>query len=219
MIGIYGGTFDPVHYGHLRTALEVREALELDQLRFVPCQIPPHRETPGATAQQRLRMLEAALGNAEPTLRIDPRELARPGPSYMVDTLASLRRELGETALVLIVGTDAFQGLPRWHRWERLFELAHVVVMQRPGYQPSLASALRQAIDGRIVGGAAGLRESPAGCVHFVTVTQLEIAASQIRHCIAHHRSARYLTPDAVLDIIRGERLYQPPASPFAPDG
>lgn len=210
MIGIYGGTFDPVHYGHLRTALEVGEALALEELRFVPCQIPPHRGTPGASAGQRLRMLREALADSEPRLRIDPRELERPGPSYMVDTLESLRAELGKVPLGLILGMDAFLGLTGWHRWEALFDLAHIVVMQRPGYRPEWVPELQQQLAGRMTEQPEILRASQSGRVYCLTVTQLEISASRIRHVIASQRSARYLTPDAVLAVIREEHLYQP---------
>lgn len=213
MIGIYGGTFDPVHYGHLRTALEVEEALALEELRFVPCQIPPHRETPGASAGQRLRMLRAALADSEPRLRIDPRELERPGPSYMVDTLESLREELGKVSLGLILGMDAFLGLTGWHRWEALFDLAHIVVMQRPGYRPELATELQDRVAGRMTEQPEILRASQSGRVYCLTVTQLEISASRIRQVIASQRSARYLTPDAVLAVIREEKLYPPAAA------
>lgn len=217
MIGIYGGTFDPVHYGHLRTALEVSEALGLAELRLVPCQIPPHRETPGATPAQRVRMLRAALAGADPGVRVDARELARPGPSYMVDTLASLREELGAAPLGLIVGMDTFLGLPRWHRWETLLTLAHVIVMQRPGHAPAWPPELARIVSDRFATAGATLHERPMGRVHVMAVTQLEISASHIRRLIAGKRSARYLTPDAVLDIIREERLYQPaaPANPL----
>jgi nicotinate-nucleotide adenylyltransferase len=209
MIGIYGGTFDPVHYGHLRTALEVSEALALAELRFVPCQIPPHRGAPGASAEQRWRMLAAALADSEPRLRIDLRELERPGPSYMVDTLESLRTEMGDVPLCLILGMDAFLGLSRWHRWRELFDLAHLVVMRRPGYRPEMAGELRGIVEERVVDRPEVLGDSQAGRVYFVTVTQLEISASQIRDLIAKGRSTRYLTPDAVLAVIRDERLYQ----------
>jgi len=209
MIGLYGGTFDPVHYGHLRTALEVQEALGLVELRLVPCQIPPHRGEPGARPDQRLAMLHAALTEAPPGLCIDPRELERHGPSYMVDTLASLRRELPERQpLVLIVGLDAYLGLPRWRHWERLFELAHVAVMRRPGFEPEWPPELAREQNLRQTPRAADLHGRPAGLIHFVTVTQLDISASRIRALIASGRSARYLTPDAVLDLIRRWGLY-----------
>jgi nicotinate-nucleotide adenylyltransferase len=209
MIGIYGGTFDPVHYGHLRTALEVQEALGLAELRLVPCQIPPHRGEPGARPEQRLALLQAALNEAPPGLRIDARELERPGPSYMVDTLASLRGELGaERPLVLIVGLDAFLGLHRWRHWRTLFELAHVAVMRRPGFEPEWPPELARELERRLTSQAADLSGRPAGLIHCVTVTQLDISASRIRALIASGRSARYLTPDAVLECISRMGLY-----------
>jgi nicotinate-nucleotide adenylyltransferase len=209
MIGIYGGTFDPIHYGHLRTALEVKEAVGLDELRFVPCQIPPHRGAPGASPERRLQLLQAALEDAEPGFRIDTRELERPGPSYMVDTLASIRAEIGVESLCLIVGLDAFLGLHRWHRWRELFGLAHILVMQRPGPSPDVPAELQAPLRDRTLGGAETLRKHPAGRIHFVTVTQLDISATRIRSAIAGGFSPRYLTPDSVLHLIRCLGLYR----------
>jgi nicotinate-nucleotide adenylyltransferase len=209
VIGIYGGTFDPIHYGHLRTALEVKEAVSLDELRFIPSQIPPHRDTPGATPEQRLAMLQAALQDGEPGFRIDTRELERPGPSYMADTLASIRAEIRAEPLGLIVGLDAFLGLARWHRWRELFELAHVLVMQRPGPAPEFPAELQAQFDTRATEDTAALRECSAGRIHFVAVTQLDISATGVRSAIASGRSARYLTPDPVLALINRLNLYR----------
>jgi nicotinate-nucleotide adenylyltransferase len=209
MLGIYGGTFDPIHYGHLRTALEVTEAVGLDAVRFVPCGVPPHRGAPGATAEQRLALLRAALADAEPGFAIDTLELERPGPSYMVDTLASIRAEIGAEPLCLIVGLDALRGLHRWHRWLDLFELAHVLVMQRPGPVAEFPDELKTPLAQRNTVSPAPLRQRPAGLVHFVPVTQLDISATRIREALAAGRSARYLTPDAVLDSIREMGIYR----------
>lgn len=132
MIGLLGGTFDPVHHGHLRIALEAKEALGLTEVRFIPCRQPPHRGDASATAQQRLDLLRLACGDM-PGFAVDTRELERPGPSYMVDTLASLRAERGDEPLCLILGWDAFLGLPGWHRWQNLLDYAHLAVVQRPG--------------------------------------------------------------------------------------
>ncbi|MGZ8217021.1 nicotinate-nucleotide adenylyltransferase [Methylomagnum sp.] len=210
MIGIYGGTFDPIHYGHLRTALEVKEAAGLDEVRLIPSQIPPHRGAPGATPEQRLAMLRAALEDAEPGFRIDTRELERAGPSYMVDTLGSIRADIGPAEpLCLIVGLDAFLNLHRWHRWRALFELAHILVMQRPGSAPEMPDELRAELDSRATATPEPLRKSPAGFIHFIPVTQLDISATQIRRAIAAGRSPRYLTPDVVLDLIRRLDLYR----------
>lgn len=209
MIGLYGGTFDPVHYGHLRTALEVKEAVGLDEIRFIPCREPPHRQAPAASPAQRCKMLELALAQNEPGWVIDSRELRRAGPSYMVDTLASLRAELGHTPLCLIVGLDAFRGLCSWHQWPRLFELAHFIVMHRPGVEPDLPDHLAAEVETRRVSDPRQLERSEAGRVFYVDVVQLDISATQIRQALGTGKSARYLTPDAVLHFIHGEGLYR----------
>ncbi len=130
-VGVFGGTFDPVHHGHLRTALEVLEGCGLEQLRLVPALVPPHRPQPRAPAPLRLEMLRRAVAG-EPRLVVDDRELRRGGPSYTVDTLAELRAAVGTRPLCLVLGADAFLGLPGWHRWRELFALAHLVVVERP---------------------------------------------------------------------------------------
>jgi len=208
VIGVYGGTFDPVHYGHLRTALEVAEILGLSELRFVPCRIPPHRQTPGATPQQRLAMLEAALADAPACFRIDQRELERPGPSYMVDTLATLRGEVGQASLVLILGLDAFLGFYHWHRWREILDLAHLAIMRRPGFLPEPEAVLAMEYAARRVPDAGQLRGRPAGCMYDLAVTPLAISASQIRELCQSGRSPRYLTPDAVVRQIGTQGLY-----------
>ncbi|MDP3877813.1 MAG: nicotinate-nucleotide adenylyltransferase [Methylobacter sp.] len=137
MIGIFGGTFDPVHFGHLRSALEVKDIFGLDEVRLIPCAMPPHRESPAVTAAMRLQMLALAIKN-QPGLKIDTRELERyerqQTPSYMVDTLESLRQEFPHETLLLFIGTDAFKYLTGWHQWQRLFDYAHIVVLTRPGF-------------------------------------------------------------------------------------
>ncbi|MGY6215405.1 nicotinate-nucleotide adenylyltransferase [Methylolobus aquaticus] len=209
MIGIFGGTFDPIHYGHLRTALEVCEALELDEVRFVPCGSPAHRSQPGASAAQRLAMLQLALDGADSRFRIDDRELQRVGPSYMVDTLASIRSEFSECALCLVVGIDAFQGMPAWHRWRDIFKLAHVVVMERP-FEPSYADALERVLSQRLVADRTVLAKQPAGCIYFQDVSQLAISASRIRDLVRHRKSIQYLMPEAVRAFIADSALYGP---------
>ena len=211
MIGVYGGTFDPVHYGHLRTSLEVGEALGLDELRFVPCQIPPHRGAPGATPEQRVAMLRAALADAPFGVRIDTRELERAGPSFMFDTLTSIRDDVGsKTPLALIVGSDAFHGLHRWHRWQSLIELAHIVVMQRPGTEPTWPRELEGFFTKFVRQQPRDLKVLPAGLMHFMVVSQLEISASHIRQLIGQQKSAQYLTPESVLRLIDQNQLYRP---------
>ncbi len=207
MIGIFGGTFDPIHFGHLRPLLEVREALRLSEVRFIPCYIPPHRAAPGATPAQRLAMLQLAL-NETPGCFIDERELQRGGPSYMVDTLQSLRDELGDMPLVFILGMDAFCKLDRWHQWPRLIELAHIVVMLRPdSAMPS--GAVAELVAAHQVKESCELAQSAAGGVWFQSVTQLDIAATAIRERVAQGRDIRFLVPESVRHYIETHGLYQ----------
>ena len=213
MLGIYGGTFDPVHYGHLRTALDVKETLRLSDLRFLPCRIPTHRSSPGASPQQRLRMLELALQNADAEFSIDRHELDREGPSYMVDTLASLREENLSRSICLILGIDAFAALPYWHRWRELFNLANFAVMQRPdSTEPELLGELTDLVLENRMEDTGEFAASPFGKIVFLKVTQLAISATGIRKLIACGKSPRYLLPDPVFEMIQSQGLYRTPS-------
>jgi len=207
MIGIFGGTFDPVHFGHLRSVLEVRQHLGLRELRLVPCRLPPHRGEPIASVRQRVTMLKLAIDDQAGVI-LDQRELQREGPSYMVDTLESLRGEVGETSLCLIMGMDTFQGLPQWHHWTRLIEYAHMIVMTRPGWNNSSEGELGDLVRERKIVDLRRLRDESAGCVYHCEVTQLEISASDIRRQLAVGHSPRYLLPDQVLEFIESEGIY-----------
>lgn len=204
MIGVYGGTFDPVHYGHLRTALEVREVFGLEAVHLLPCGLPPHRGQPIAPGWQRAEMLHLAVAN-RPGLVVDTRELERSGPSYMVDTLKSLRQDFPDQNLLLFIGTDAFNHLQRWSRWQTLFDDAHLVVMTRPGFTKQPLAEFFQA---RLTDHLPDLTHIKAGKLHFHAVTQLDISSTDIRALFAEHRDPGFLLPDAVIDFIRGHRLY-----------
>jgi len=209
-IGLFGGTFDPVHIGHLRSALETAELLRLDELRLLPAARPPHRETPQVPAQQRLAMVELAVAGVEP-LRVDARELARDKPSYTIDTLESLRAELGdEDPLFLMLGWDAFCGLPTWHRWEELLRHCHLVVLQRPDADMEAPEDLRDLLAARNVADPNALCGA-GGQVTFVWQTPLAVSATQIRALLAQGRSPRFLVPDAVLNYIEAHGLYRAP--------
>jgi nicotinate-nucleotide adenylyltransferase len=210
MIGILGGTFDPVHIAHLRCGLELQEYLRLAELRFLPCRQPPHRDAPAAEPAQRLAMLRLAL-EGQAGFSIDERELRRAGPSYMVDTLESLRGELPAQPLCLIVGLDAFVQLHTWHRWERLIELAHIAVMTRPGLGAPPGGAVAALMERRRAEDPRALHAAPAGRIITCPVTRMEISATQVRALAAQGRSARYLVPERVLEYIRREGLYRPP--------
>jgi nicotinate-nucleotide adenylyltransferase len=208
-LAVFGGTFNPVHFGHLRSALELVELLDLAELRLMPCAIPPHRSAPACAAEHRAAMVQLAVGE-EPRLSCDSRELRRPGPSYSVDSLAELRAELGTTrSLCLVMGSDAVAGIHRWHRWQELLDLAHIVVMARPGWGlPHMGEAAdwlqqhRAAADGRP-------EQSPAGRVFVQQLRPLPISSTEIRELLAVGRSARYLVPDAVLAYIQQHQLYR----------
>lgn len=208
MIGVYGGTFDPVHYGHLRTALEVKELFGLDEVRLIPCNTPPHREQPKASPEMRLQMLRLAVEN-EPGLVIDTRELDRTGTSYMVDTLNSIRMEEGRVSIFLFIGNDAFKYLTHWHEWSRLFDFAHIVVMSRPGTRHSLHD-LNSFFKARYSESLCDLKRKPSGALFFQEVTRLDISATQIRRVFLENRNPRFLLPDPVIDFINQNSLYAP---------
>lgn len=209
-IAMFGGTFDPVHLGHLRSAVELRECLALDRVHMLPAHVPPHREAPGVSAAERLAMLAAGIGDT-PGLVADARELDRDGPSYSGETLASLRHDYGEQArLVMSVGMDAFLKLHEWREPQRLFELAHVVVIERPGHRGPLPAALARLVAGRQAVDAEALLRRPAGGVLRVRLpSRMAISATGLRTRLAAGRSVRYLLPEAVEDYIRSRNLYR----------
>ena len=206
-IGIYGGTFDPIHYGHLRTALELAAALRLAEVRFVPCANPPHRATPMTRGALRLQMVEAAVHGVEGFI-VDDRELVRAGLSYTVDTLESFRAEYPRRPLCLLLGMDAFLGLPQWHRWRDLLELAHVVVAHRPGWTAPATGVLGELLGARRTRTAADLAAAPAGRVHVHAVTQLEISSTDLRASIRAGLDPMFLMPDSVRQIIIETECY-----------
>lgn len=202
-IGVLGGTFDPVHFGHLRSAVEVRAAFGLDQVRLVPCRVSPHRDAPMAPGDDRLAMLHAATAGAA-DLPVDRRELDRDGPSFTVDTIASLAREHPAATLYLIVGSDAFAAFDRWDRWQRILQHAHVVVTRRPGAALVIPPLLADCVRDREALDAAG----ESGCVFIQPVTQLDISATDIRALAAVRGDLRYLVPAAVREHIERTGIY-----------
>jgi nicotinate-nucleotide adenylyltransferase len=208
-IGIFGGTFDPIHIGHLRTAFELWQALHLTEVRFVPAGMPPIRDQPLAEAGLRLAMVQAAVAD-EPAFVVDDREIRRAGISYSVDTLAELRAEFPERSICLLLGMDAFLGLPNWHRWRELFDLAHVIVAHRPGWKAPTMGPLGEVMVDRGTGAVRDLHEKTAGRIFIHAVTQLEISSTELRQLIVAGRDPRYLVPDEVRRIIVETRCYAP---------
>nr|VFK04566.1 MAG: nicotinate-nucleotide adenylyltransferase [Candidatus Kentron sp. H]VFK04790.1 MAG: nicotinate-nucleotide adenylyltransferase [Candidatus Kentron sp. H]VFK07771.1 MAG: nicotinate-nucleotide adenylyltransferase [Candidatus Kentron sp. H] len=206
-IGILGGTFDPVHNGHLRFALEVRHQLSLSSVRLIPLRKPPHRTSPQAADEIRLRMLMAAVRDEE-GLIVDDQELRRNGISYTVDTLNVLQQRFPEHSLCLILGMDAFCQLTTWNQWRRILELAHIAVAQRPGTSLPMEGEIVHLLAKRKTSDPARLCEEPAGHIMVLPVPQLDISATRIRAQVTHSASIRYLVPDSVLEIITHEQLY-----------
>jgi len=206
-IGVFGGTFDPVHYGHLRTAFEMLQALRFDEVRFMPCGDPPHRGKTYANAALRMQMVEKAIEGL-PGFVADDRELKRDGPSYTVDTLAALREEFPSQPLALIIGMDAFLGLPQWHRWREILELAHIVIAHRPGWRAPDMGPLGELLAERGTHRINNLHEALTGHIYIHDVTQLEISSTDIRELIAGGRDPIFLMPDAVREVIDESNCY-----------
>ena len=209
-IGIYGGTFDPVHYGHLRPNLELCEVLQLDHVRFIPAFLPPHRDQPMTTVQQRLEMVAGAIEH-EPSFVLDKREIKRGGPSYMVDTLKSLRHDYPDNPLCLLMGMDAFKDIESWHHWQELLDYAHIVVTQRPDTDfnaPDLWSPSLYDFYQNHQGDRQSLHHSLCGKIRLEPVTQLCISATDIRKRLKNKQSIRFLVPETVIELIDCYNLY-----------
>ncbi|MGE5090158.1 MAG: nicotinate-nucleotide adenylyltransferase [Candidatus Levyibacteriota bacterium] len=217
-VAILGGTFDPVHYGHLRLAAEVRDALGLPEVRLVPAGDPPHRGAPEVSAADRVAMLELAV-HEFPGLTIDTREIQRQGKSYTVLTLEELRDERPRSPLLLLLGADAFRGLASWHQWRRLFDLAHLVVAPRPGTTPAtdLPPALEREWRMRRTEDRSALRSRLAGSIYVQPISAQPISSTAIRAALAREPDAgpalAGLLPAAVLAYIRSRHLYLPPTN------
>jgi nicotinate-nucleotide adenylyltransferase len=209
LVGILGGSFDPVHVGHLRTGFEVLQSCGLDELRLVPSGQPPHRAAPVAPAALRIAMLRAACAG-QPGFVVDERETRRNGPSWTWDTLTSLRAELGDARLAVIIGGDAFLGLPTWHRWTELTDLAHFIVVHRPGFELPTDGPLADFIAAHRAGSATELRRLAHGRLWVQPVTQLEISSSAIRALVAAGGDPRFLVPEAVRAIILDSQVFRP---------
>ncbi len=213
-MALLGGSFDPVHHGHLRMAIEAAQALDAD-VALVPSGTPPHRTPPHATPGERLAMIELAL-SGQARITVDARELARAGPNYTVDTLREMRGSMDAgRSLMVLIGSDQFALLDTWHEWRTLFELAHVVVMARGGATARPSAVVEAHVHPRWVADPTALRGAAAGLAMRIETTALDISSSRIRADLAAGVSPRWLLPDAVLRYIEVQALYQTlPAAP-----
>lgn len=207
-IGFFGGTFDPIHIGHLRIALEIKQQVQLDEMRLLPCYLPPHRPTPGASADQRVDMLEIALQDCT-ELQIDKRELQRDKPSYTYDTLYDVRAEVGgQTSLSLCMGMDSFATLDTWRNWDQLLHLAHILVVARPGWLLPASGAVADLLQS-CRGDSTAIAQQAAGAIVVLEQRLLPISATDIRAQIRTGNSPQFLVPDGVWSYMRRHGLYQ----------
>ncbi|MGQ0442245.1 MAG: nicotinate-nucleotide adenylyltransferase [Methylophilaceae bacterium] len=212
LIGLLGGTFNPIHFGHLRMAQELADALNFDEVRFIPSANPPHKATPAVSAEHRAAMVKLAIAD-NPLFNCDTRELTRNGASYTIDTLISLRRELGEaTSLCLLLGSDAFMQLNRWHRWQELLHYCHIILVQRPNTsanQHELVNDLEQLLQAHYRQDIASLSTRNAGYIHMQATTTQDISSTVIRAQLKQGKNLRYFVPHTVLEYITLTQLYQ----------
>lgn len=209
-IGLLGGTFNPIHFGHLRMAQELADSLSLSAVKFIPSANPPHKPSPQVSAEHRAAMVQLAISD-NPKFRFDGRELSRTGASYSVDTLENLRSELGNDAsLILIMGSDAFTKFNTWHHWQEIIKLCHIALVQRPAStnKEPLTKELETFLHNHYTEHAGDLHESSAGLVTMQAITPLEISSTAIRQALQLKHSARYLMPENVLDYIAAQQLY-----------
>jgi nicotinate-nucleotide adenylyltransferase len=214
VIGLLGGTFNPIHFGHLRMAQELADSLDFNEVRFIPAANPPHKTAPEVSAEHRAAMVRLGIAN-NPRFSFDDRELHRTGASYTIDTLDSLRDELGdEVSLVLLMGSDAFTKLNTWHRWEEIIQRCHITLVQRPlassiATKENLPKVLETFLHNHYTENGDDLHSAAAGYVIMQHITALDISSTTIRHTFEQKNSARYLMPESVIDYIQQHQLYQ----------
>lgn len=206
-IGILGGTFDPIHFGHLRLAFELHQAFDLEYIRLIPCYQPVHRKQPIASPEERLAMLKRAVAS-EPALKVDDSETKRKGPSYTIDTLLELCKKIPQTPFCILIGIDAFLGFTSWHRWQEILDQAHLLVAHRPNYHLPHTGIVAKLIRERLVEDASVIHKKMNGSIFLHPITSLEISATDIRKQIAMGKSPRYLLPDNVYEFIKKHGTY-----------
>ena len=206
-IGILGGTFDPIHFGHLRMSLELCESLDLSKVHIIPCYRPVHRKTPVATPEQRLAMVQHAVAN-EPALVADPREIHRKAPSYSIETVKEMHKEFPDTPLCLMLGIDSFLGFSSWLHWEEILKYAHLIVAHRPQFQLPASGLISELLKERAQTEISYIHENISGGILVRPITALDISATDIRRQISMGKNPRYLLPDSVYDYVKQQGIY-----------
>lgn len=206
-IGILGGTFDPIHVGHLRMAIELYEACRLAKVHLIPCYQPVHRPQPAATPVQRLAMVKAAVEN-EASLVADDREIVRQGLSYTIDTLLELQSEATHTPICILIGIDAFLGFDTWHRYQEILERAHLIIAYRPPYELPNSGPIKDILNKHLKDDVDYIHQHLAGGILLKPISLLEISASDIRKQIAEKKNPRYLLPMSVFEYMQQHHIY-----------
>jgi nicotinate-nucleotide adenylyltransferase len=210
VIGILGGTFDPIHIGHLRLALEMQQRFKLEYIKIIPCRQNAHKLQPIASSRQRLHMIQTAIAN-ESTLQVDDIEVTQPGISYTINTLITLRHKMPTSTLALILGMDNFINLPTWHNWLDILNYAHVLLVPRPNYQLAKTSPATDLITTHLASTIEEIHDSNSGKIFFAADTPpLAISATNIRQQLANGKNPRYLLPEKVYNFIVKHKLYHP---------
>lgn len=207
-IAFLGGTFDPIHYGHLQPAIEIQQALNLQALYLMPNYIAPHKKQSHASTGQRIEMVNLAI-QGNPNLQIDTRELQREKPSYTIDTLKLLRQEFPSTPLCFIMGMDSLISFDTWYQYQEILNYCHLIISQRPGWQPHFNKTVTDLVNSHKVDNPQQLHEQLAGCIYFQDTSQLDISSSLIRKRLNQQQSIKGLTPDTVCDYIKEQGCYR----------
>ncbi len=206
-IGILGGTFDPIHLGHIHVAKELQLLFKLKEVRFIPCYLPPHRSTPESSAEQRLNMVKLALDN-QPNLIADDREIQRKDISYMIDTLLSLHQEFSNTPLCLMMAVDQFDTFDTWHHWQDILQYAHLIIVNRPNYKLTLNQNLTALLQNHQTNNKLDIYDNTHGNIIFQDIAPSPISATDIRSQLHHGKNAEALVPVAVWQYIQQHQLY-----------
>jgi nicotinate-nucleotide adenylyltransferase len=207
-IGFLGGTFDPIHFGHLRPAIEIQETIGLKALYFMPNYIAPHKSTSFATPQQRFDMVKLAI-QATPRFYVDTQELLRETPNYTIDTLKHLRQEYPNTPLCFIMGMDSLIQFDSWYQYQNILNYCHIIVSHRPGWSPQFNEVVNQLLQQHQIHDPRILHQQLSGSIYFQKTTQLDISSSEIRELIASNKSIDFLTPQAVCSYIKEQGCYK----------
>ncbi|MFQ3197190.1 MAG: nicotinate-nucleotide adenylyltransferase [Paraglaciecola sp.] len=210
--GLFGGTFDPIHNGHLRPVLEAAKQTSIEHIALIPCHIPVHKKGPMSSSEHRLAMVQLAIA-PYPELTADPREIRRNQPSYSIDTVKELRGEYPHAPLCFFIGMDSFISLTTWHKWQALFDYCHLVVCSRPGYAPQLVPDLLSTLHKRQITDPQVLHQQLAGCIYMAQTTMLNISSTDLRQRLVKGQSTQSMLPATVLAYIQQHKLYQPGAN------